>query len=342
MSVDNTLVQAIEHHVNGQLDKALTLYLQALQLNPRTPVASDLISAILRTHFELALTLMKVGRDTDAILSFQRVLAIQPDESVVHAYLSRLFISDGDLQQATHHLRHYLRLVPEDHIGARMLLAYTGAEAIPDRPAELYIERFYDNYAKSYDQKLVDSLQYQAPRVILAALQQHYQENFGQDKFDILDLGCGTGLCGQAVQPMAKRLDGVDLSSQMLAKAQQRDIYNELAVADIYAFMAKKAGCYDVIVAAGVFEHIGDPCQVFTTAFSALRQRGLFIFTAEDNPTRDLSVNSTGYYMHGQTYLADRATKAGFYVNSLEPTVLWIENDTPVQGLCVVLSKSEY
>jgi predicted TPR repeat methyltransferase len=138
---------------------------------------------------------------------------------------------------------------------------------------------------------------------------------------------------------MAKHLDGVDLSPQMLAKAQQRNIYDELAVADIYPFLEKKIGCYDVIVAAGVFEHIGDPRRVFTAAFSALRERGVFIFTAEDNPTQELSVNSTGYYMHGQTYLADRATQSGFSVNGLEPTVLWIENDIPVQGLCVVLSK---
>ena len=336
MSVDKTLDQAIEHHVNGQLDQALTLYLQALQMNPRTPVAADLISAILRTHFELALTLMKVGRNKDAILSLQRALAIQPDESVVHAYLSRLFIADGDLPQATFHLRHYLRLVPEDHIGAKMLLAYTGAEAIPDRPAQSYIERFYDNYADSYDQKLVDGLHYQAPQMILAALQEYRHE-----KIDILDLGCGTGLCGQAVRPMAKRLDGVDLSPQMLAKAQQRNIYNELTVADIYPFMDKKAGCYDVIVAAGVFEHIGDPRQVFAAVFSALREPGLFIFTAEDNSTQGLSVNSSGYYMHGQTYLTDRATQSGFSLTALKPTVLWIENGTPVQGLCVVLSKPE-
>ena len=337
MSAENaTIDQAIACHATGQLNEALKLYVQALQINPRNQVAADLISAILRTHFELALMLMKVGRNKEAILSFQRVLAIQPDESVVHAYLSRLFISCHDLQQATIHLHHYLRLVPEDPIGARMLLAYTGAEAIPERPAPSYIQRFYDNYANSYDQKLVNGLQYQSPQIILAALQKHCQE-----KVDILDLGCGTGLCGQAVQQMAKRLDGVDLSPQMLAKAKQLNIYNQLEVADIYPFLEKKAGCYDVIVAAGLFEHIGNPHQVFTAAFRALKDRGFFIFTAEDNQTQDLSVNSSGYYMHGRRYLEERATRCGFTVNSLEPAVVWIENGTPVQGLSVVLSKPQ-
>lgn len=331
----SSIDQAIAHHINGQLDQALGLYVQALQEDPRTLGAADLISAILRTYLELALTLMKTGRNTDAIRSFQRVLAIQPDEPVAHAYLSRLFISGNDLQQATLHLRHYLRLVPEDHIGARMLLAYTGAEALPERPAPAYITRLYDNYAASYDQKLVGSLHYQCPQLIRAALQQHCQ-----DKVAILDLGCGTGLCGQAVSSMATRLDGVDLSPQMLTKAQGRNIYDELEVADIYPFMEKKAGCYDVIVAAGVFEHIGDPHPVSQTAFRALKDPGLFIFTAEDNPTQDLSVNGSGYYMHGRAYLAERAAQSGFAVSSLESATLRLDNGVAVRGLCIVLSRT--
>ncbi len=335
MATRSRLDQAIEHHINGQLDQALGLYVQALQEDPQTPGAADLISAILRTYLELALTLMKTGRDTDAIQSFQRVLAIQPNEAVAHAYLSRLFIADNDLPQATQHLRHYLRLVPEDHIGARLLLAYTGAEAIPERPAPAYITRLYDNYAASYDRKLVGSLHYQCPQLIRAALERH-----GQNTVAILDLGCGTGLCGQAVRSMATRLDGVDLSPQMIAKARQRAIYNELAVGDLYPFLEKKAGCYDVIVAAGVFEHIGDPRHVFQAAFGALRDSGLFVFTAEDNPTQMLSVNSSGYYMHGRAYLAERATQCGFAVSSLESATLRLDNGAAVRGLCVVLSKT--
>ena len=335
MPAQSSIDQAIEHHINGQLDQALGLYVQALQKDPQTPGAADLISAILRTYLELALALMKTGRDREAIQSFQRVLAIQPDEPVAHAYLSRLFISNNDLPQATRHLRHYLRLVPEDHIGARMLLAYTGAEAVPERPAPAYITRLYDNYAASYDRKLVNSLRYQCPQLIRAALERHCQ-----GKVAILDLGCGTGLCGQAVRAMATHLDGVDLSPQMIAKARQRDIYNELTVGDLYPFLEKKANRYDVIVAAGVFEHIGDPRHVFQATFGALRDSGLFIFTAEDNPTRELSVNSSGYYMHGQAYLAERATQCGFAVSALESTTLRLDNGAPVRGLCVVLSKT--
>jgi predicted TPR repeat methyltransferase len=336
MAADNpSLDQAIACHVEGQLDQALLLYLEALRLNPRDRTAAELVSAILRTHFELAVSLTKLGRASAAIKSFQRVLAIQPDEPLAHASLSRLFLARDDRSQATTHLRHYLRLVPEDHIGARLLLAYTGAEPPPDRPPPAYITRFYDSYAETYDHKLVDGLDYRCPQLILAALRKHCRS-----KLAILDLGCGTGLCGQAVSAMATRLDGVDLSPQMIAKARQRAIYNELTEGDLYPFLEKKAKCYDVLVAAGVFEHIGDPRRVFRAAFGALRGSGLFVFTAEDNPTRELSVNSSGYYMHGRTYLAERAARCGFAVSSLESATLRLDNGAPVRGLCVVLSKT--
>ncbi len=202
-----------------------------------------------------------------------------------------------------------------------MLLAHTGAEAVPAQPAASYITRYYDNYAASYDQKLVDSLHYQCPQIILAALRKHCKE-----KVDILDLGCGTGLCGQAVRPLAKHLEGVGLSPQMRARAQH---LNRARSRRHLPIPGAKAGRYDVIVAAGVFEHIGDPRHVFQAAFRALKDPGLFILTAETNPVHGLSVNSSGYYMDARTYLV-RATRYRFSVSSLEPVKMRIDNGTPV------------
>lgn len=45
---------------------------------------------------------------------------------------------------------------------------------------------------------------------------------------DILDAGCGTGLCADVLRPYAKSLVGVDLSPQMLALAAKQQIYDQL------------------------------------------------------------------------------------------------------------------
>ena len=40
---------------------------------------------------------------------------------------------------------------------------------------------------------------------------------------DILDAGCGTGLCGPLLAPYARRLVGVDLSDGMLKHAREKN-----------------------------------------------------------------------------------------------------------------------
>ena len=116
-------------HVKGQLDQALLLYLEALGRNPRDRTAAELVSAILRTHFELAVSLTKLGRASAAIESFQRVLAIQPDEALAHASLSRLFLARDDRDQAITHLR------PLPASGARGSYRSTAAAGLYGRRA---------------------------------------------------------------------------------------------------------------------------------------------------------------------------------------------------------------
>lgn len=325
---------AVDCHLNGRVDEALASYVKALQVDPTNEGAAQLVSVILRSYYELALTLMKLGRDEEAVLGFNRVLAIQPNDSVAHAYLAKLLISSGKPGGASTHLRKYLKLVPEDHIGARMLLAHIGAEPIPSRAAASYVRGYYDNYARSYDQTLVENLMYRAPHLVAEALRRHCHTNPV-----ILDLGCGTGLSGVAVHQFTKGLDGIDLSPAMIAKARTRDIYDTLEVADIYS-LDKAKNLYDGIIAAGVFEHIGDPERIFNVVRKFLKPSGCFVFTAEENTTSELAVNSAGYYTHGRDYLSAKARSNGFTVCEMRAVQTRREGATAISGLCSVLRKN--
>ena len=328
------LDHAIDCHLNGRLNEALASYIKALESTPTNETAAQLVSVILRSYYELALTLKKLGREDEAILGFERILTIQPNDSVAHAYLAKLLISTRKPDGASKHLRDYLKLVPEDHIGARMLLAHTGAEPIPSRAAASYVRGYYDNYARSYDQALVEKLLYQAPHLVAEALRRHCHTNPL-----ILDVGCGTGLSGAAVHQFTKGLDGVDLSPKMIAKATTRGIYDTLEVADIYS-LDKPKDLYDGIIAAGVFEHIGDPERIFNLARKFLKPSGCFVFTAEENTTNELGVNSAGYYTHGRDYLSTKARSNGFAVCEMRSVQTRYEGTTAISGLCTVLRKS--
>ena len=87
------------------------------------------------------------------------------------------------------------------------------------------MQQSFDSFAASFDSKLA-KLAYRAPALVSAML-----DDAGLDasrSLDVLDAGCGTGLCGPLIAPYARRLTGVDLSGGMLSQAKEKNIYDEL------------------------------------------------------------------------------------------------------------------
>src|SRR5262249_8995897 len=98
---------------------------------------------------------------------------------------------------------------------------------------------------------------------------------------DVLDLGCGTGLCGAQFRPWARTLMGVDQSAGMLARARARGIYDELTESDLASALRKYADRFDLIVASDVLLLVGDLAPVFDAVARALHPGGRFAFTVD-------------------------------------------------------------
>jgi len=79
------------------------------------------------------------------------------------------------------------------------------------------------------------------------------------------DLGCGTGLMGPQIRAMVDRLEGFDLSQNMLAKAEEKQVYDHLAQADL-SLPADQSGLLadsgvhraDLVTAADVLIYLGN------------------------------------------------------------------------------------
>ncbi len=52
-----------------------------------------------------------------------------------------------------------------------------------------------------------------------------------------IDLGCGTGLFGAEIRDRVAHLEGFDLSVNMLAKAEEKSLYDLLAKADLRSIL---------------------------------------------------------------------------------------------------------
>jgi predicted TPR repeat methyltransferase len=160
------------------------------------------------------------------------------------------------------------------------------------------------------------------------------------DPLDVLDLGCGTGLCGPLLRPLARTLVGVDLSPKMLAKARERGGYDELVCAELAAYLAGQPQRFDVGVAADVFVYIGDLVDVFTGMCTVLRSGGLFGFSVEAGGETDFVLQPTHRFAHSLGYLRRLADAHEFAIASVESRVIRKDRDTDVSGHLVVMRRN--
>jgi len=139
----------------------------------------------------------------------------------------------------------------------------------------------YDQWADHYEHDLVDAHQYAMPaRAAALAATRLIDRNIA-----VLDVGCGTGLSGLALQAQGfTNLDGCDLSPGMLAIAQERAIYGHLFEVDLLAPpMAIADGHYDLTIAVGAFAtgHLGGPA--IDELLRITKQSGTLIVTTNDH-----------------------------------------------------------
>ena len=148
-----------------------------------------------------------------------------------------------------------------------MLSACSGRDT-PARASDGYVQQSFDSFAASFESKLA-KLAYRAPALVSAMLDDAGLE--ASRRLDVLDAGCGTGLCGPLISPYARRLTGVDLSAGMLAQAKEKNIYDELLQTELTEYLRGQTEAFDVIVSADTLVYFGGLEEVVAAAAGALR-----------------------------------------------------------------------
>jgi predicted TPR repeat methyltransferase len=155
---------------------------------------------------------------------------------------------------------------------------------------------------------------------------------------DVLDAGCGTGLCGAIVAPFARRLVGVDLSEGMLAQARHKNLYQDLVKAELTDFLRGRNDAFDLIVSADTLVYFGDLRQVVPALAKALRPEGMVVFTLEhaggSEADIDYRLEPHGRYSHSRAYVEGLLASAGLR-STIVPAELRMEAGVPVAGLVV-------
>ncbi len=156
----------------------------------------------------------------------------------------------------------------------------------------------YRDWADTYDGHLVDDLQYSAPDRVAALLQKHCSDADPA----VVDIGCGTGLTGEAlVRQGFETLDGIDFSPEMLIRARSKGIYRDLIEADLTKSLDIADATYQAAASSGTFTHAHVGAQALDEIFRILKPGGVLV----------CSVNQSVWDPMGFSAKVDELTTAG-------------------------------
>lgn len=279
--------------------------------------------------------LMALAQYEAAAGAYRVAIRLQPALSQLHENLVRALMRGGCRDEAAQALREARAHCPGDPVIAHLLSAVSG-EDVASRASDEYLRQVFDRFAPEFDRKL-ESLHYRAPDQVAGLARQALG---GALAGEILDAGCGTGLCGPLLRPLARHLTGIDLSPGMLEHARARGCYDEIEASEIGAFLARHADRFDMIVAADVLCYFGDLRGLLARCAHALRQDGRFVFTLEalHGQEADIELLASGRYAHGRAHVAAAAAAAGLRVDRLESITLRREFGARVEGYLVLLA----
>ena len=345
--------------MRGDLEMALTLQSQSASLNPQSP---DYL-------YNLGLVFLRMGRRDEAGNCFEKSIGLKPDHTAALNNLGVLHLDSGRFREAEAFFRQalaadpayfhsyknlgtslkrqgrhaeaveayetLLRIQPDDPDAKHILAALRGEDS-QTAPRE-YVASLFDSYADRFEEHLTESLRYRIPAMLREAVGRAAKTE--EASWRVLDMGCGTGLCGPLFRDLAAQLSGVDLSARMVEKAREKAVYDHLSAGDLVdALRAEREGL-DLACAADVLIYVGGLEPLFGAVRGALKAGGLFAFSVESFDGEGFLLRSSGRYAHSARYIEDLAEKHGFSAALCEECVVRVEGKHPVAGRIYVLRK---
>jgi len=347
---------------DDRLDRAIDAYRRAIAIDPSHANAHSNLGVLLRAtgkpveaeaayraairlkpehidaYTNLGILLNGLKRTEEAAACYCKVITLRPKHREARKLLALAHCTLGEVDKAVDIFEEWLEEEPGDPIPRHMLAACTGRD-VPERASNGFVETTFDSFAASFESKLA-RLSYRAPALVAAMLDDSGLEH--SHRLEVLDAGCGTGLCGALVAPFARRLVGVDLSQGMLAHAKEKNVYHALIKAELTDYLRDNSEGFDLIVSADTLVYFGDLKGVMAAFAEALRPNGLLVFTLEQavggRAGVDYCLELHGRYSHSQAYVERLLTFSGLK-SKIVQAQLRTEAGAPVSGLVIRAAK---
>ena len=163
----------------------------------------------------------------------------------------------------------------------------------------------YEDWAPTYERNLQQDYGYIAPRIAVDAFAAHCADRNAK----ILDLGCGTGLVGEALAGRGFRhIDGLDLSPGMLDEARAQRSNGALLARDMTRPIELGGRAYGAAIGVGCFGggHVGP--EHLPEMIGCVQPGGLLVFyinaipyDQDDYPAKIRSLEADGIWRLAST-----------------------------------------
>ena len=316
--------------------KAEQAYQAAIHLVPMSP----------DPYYQISTLYTRQYKQLKAVRAYCAGYILAPRKTTTPEILGKAFYVLGRIDEAAEVYKNWKEREPQNPIPEHLYaacLSSNNKQQIPDKCSEQYITTIFDEYAGHFEKKLTE-LNYQGPYLVDRIMSERLS---ARTALDVLDAGCGTGLCAPVLRPYARSLIGLDLSASMLRIANKKNIYDGLCNSDIEKHLDEiggsinGCGAYDLIICIDTLIYFGSLVSLFRKVSNSLRFGGSLIFTVElcAQPEADYQLNPSGRYSHSEAYVRNVMGSCGLNCDSIRHEILRTELEVPVSGLIVMATR---
>lgn len=314
----------------GRRAEALTCFERAISLRP------DSVEAI----SNYGTTLSDMGELDRALVELDRALAIDPNHAASWNNRGNILKNLNRLDEALECYSRALESDPGFRLAAenREYVMFLLGRASRCPPG--FVRQLFEEFSIHYDETMLVKLTYRGHEILRDLATRIMGRS--EKPLRIFDLGCGTGLAGEAFAGFANGgpIDGVDLSPRMIAAARARGCYRNITTGDIETELASPGLRYDLVLAADCMVYLGDLSTCFSGIVHRLETGGYFLFTAESSDGDGWKLTANHRFAHSAAYLRNEAERSGLQVLAIEDCTLRTDHTVPVAGFAVALRKS--
>ena len=285
-------------------------------------------------YARLAECYLQKGKYKKAFETCKQAIFLAPEKPEYHHAMGNIYRNTNQNEEA---LRAYRksRDLGSTHPATLQAIRVLSGETQTTSDLDV-VRQLFDQYAEHFDVHLQKDLQYHVPVLIAAFLQEQMgtEGHFEQ----LLDLGCGTGLSVLPFVSCSTFRVGVDISSAMLTKAQQRNVYQKCVEQDIVSYLQQSTEKFDLIVCTDTLNYLGDLTDFVIGLTNVVKKGTICLFSTERSEEENFVVGTSERFAHSDSYI-ETCFMDGYELYK-KPCTVREEEGVPVEGMLWIVKRT--